>query len=80
MAKKRVYGAGKSFAQALRNWSNKELLYNYRQIRKRAPSASWWGKEGKRAIKVEVARRKKVGSLKKSAGKSKTRRQPWLWW
>lgn len=66
--------------------SNKELLYSYNKIKKEqnnkkqtgdygtgayVSTSEFVGREGRSAINKEVLRRKKLGLLKSSAGKSK---------
>lgn len=55
---------------------NSDLLREYNAIRKGTPSSKSWTPLAKKEIAQEVAIRKKMGSLSKSAGKSKPRKSP----
>jgi hypothetical protein len=55
-------------ARQMQNW---DLLKEYNAIRKGTPSSKSWTPLAKKQIAQEVAVRKQMGSLSKSAGKSK---------
>jgi hypothetical protein len=55
----------------IKRWTKKDLLREYNHIRKKDPTSYNWTSAARAKIKAEVARRKKVGTLRKDAGVKK---------
>jgi hypothetical protein len=79
---------GYNIKNAVRRMSNKELLYFYNRLKKEAESKratgnygtgryvsthEFWGREGRKLIREEFARRKRERKFSKKAGVSRRR-------